>query len=140
MEGNRLSNKSDSAAPAEGQLEICLKTMKKQVPIRYLVGCLSSVGSTGQISQFDAVKHEMDPGFNHLEMFGYAYVSPFSKRQKSCEEIIEGRKLVRLKHDKHGNMLTGGQDTIEFARIYQSEHNELLGEGGVTMQTVEQMA
>ena len=140
MEGNRLSNKSDSAAPIDNQLKVWLKTTKKQVPIRYLIGCLSIVSSTGEISQFDAAKHEMDPTFNNLEIFGYAYVSPFSERQEVLEEIIEGRKLVRPKHDKHGNMLTRVQDIIEFARIYQSDHNELVAGGGVTMQTVEQMA
>ena len=140
METSRSSNRADSADAADGQLKVSLKTTKKPVPIRYLIGCASIVDQYGKISQFDAEKNYIDPAFNNLEMFGYVYVSVFSEDQEIFDKIIEGRRLVRAKHDKHGDMLTRIQDIRKLAEVYQSEPDDYGGKGGVSMEMAEQVA
>ncbi|CAF2506662.1 unnamed protein product [Rotaria sp. Silwood2] len=143
----KMTKITDVVGISAGQQRIPLKVrnyfgdeIRKQVQLRYLIGCVSVIGSDGSIYQYPTPTNACDNELEDLEVFGYVYVAPFSSDDKAFQSIVEGRKLDLAKRDKHGNILTRFADIIEYAQTYASQNDQHDGKSLITKETANQIA
>ncbi|CAF2738176.1 unnamed protein product [Rotaria sp. Silwood2] len=143
----KMTKITDVVGISAGQQRIPLKVrnyfgdeIRKQVQLRYLIGCVSVIGSDGSIYQYPTPTKACDNELEDLEVFGYVYVAPFSSDDKAFQSIVEGRKLDLAKRDKHGNILTRFADIIEYAQTYASQNDQHDGKSLITKETANQIA
>ncbi|CAF3304853.1 unnamed protein product [Rotaria socialis] len=111
-----------------------------QVPLRYLIGCVSVFGNNGSIYQCPIAKISSNTELHDLEIFRYVYVAPFSSDEKVFQSIVDERKLHVAGYDNLGNILTRFEDIIEHAQAYVSGNDEHASKSLITKETANQVA
>jgi hypothetical protein len=143
-----ITKVSDVVGLSAGQQKIPLRVrispdteISVQRPLRYIIGCVSVLGSDGRIYQYpvDLSKKSSDRDLDNLEDYGYVYVTPFSSDEKAFQSIVNGRKLKSASHDEHGNILTRFDDIIEHAQLYASRNDDVR-KSLITKETANQVA
>jgi hypothetical protein len=116
------------------------KEIIKIVQIRYLIGCVSVLGSDGSVYQYPVSSNSTNNELEDLEDFGYVYVTPFSSDQKALQSIVEGRKLHLAKRDEHSNILTRFEDIIQHAETFVKPNDQHVSKSSITEETANKVA
>ncbi|UJR18190.1 hypothetical protein I4U23_005091 [Adineta vaga] len=142
----RTNNVTDILGLSAGQQDIPVrvknplgKDIRKNLKLRYLIGCVSVVSNDGSIYQYPVPTDATDDELMDLENFGYVYVTPFSSDQKALQLIVEGRKLHLAKRDKNSQILTKFKDIIEHAKAY-GLRNPQASKSLITRETASKVA
>jgi hypothetical protein len=140
-----LKKLADVLGSSAGQQKIPLKNKEtsgasNNVQVRYLIGCVSVLADDGSVYQYRLLSDSPDRELEDLEIFGYVYPTPFLSDQKAWQLIVDGRKLVSAKSDKHGTILTRFEDIIKYAQTYVSHHDQSEGSSSITKETANQVA
>ncbi|CAF1342571.1 unnamed protein product [Adineta steineri] len=133
-----------------GQQQIPLKKKKKNmnneespvyVQLRYLIGCVSVVGLTGEIYQYSvSLERSTEQNFDDLDIFGYVYASVFSSDENILQSIVTGRGMQLAMRNDQNDIITKLDEMKQLAKLFNFEEMERANQSCVSKDTINQVA
>jgi hypothetical protein len=130
-----------------GQQKIPLKKKKKNedspmyVQLRYLIGCVSIVGFTGEIYQYSvSLERSTEQDFDDLDIFGYVYVSLFSSDENILQSIVTERKMQLAMRNDQNDIITKLDEIKQLAKVFNVEGMERTSRSHINKDTINQAA
>jgi hypothetical protein len=126
-----------------GQQKIPLKKKKKNedspvyVQLRYLIGCVSIVGLTGEIYQYSG---SLEQDFDDLDIFGYVYVSLFSSDENILQSIVTQRKMQLAMRNDQNDIITKLDEIKQLGKVFNLEGMERASQSYINKDTINQVA
>ena len=108
--------------------------------LHYFVGCVSIVGLKGEIYQYPFFNQSTENNFSDLDIFGYVYITPFTKDEKIVESIIKERGMIAATRNRDNDIITKVRDIEKLAKAFIPQGIDTASESYITKEIAKQVA